>query len=138
MNDETSEIPSTPDARPPSKSRFKRIVALTAIMTIAVIGLAVGYRAFWAPRGEQAASTAIAKEVYYCPMHPQQQSDKPGNCPICSMKLVKMEKPQNGSMAGVPMDKADKPATPSQPATENAIFIAPERQQLIGVKTVPA
>ncbi|MGH9629251.1 MAG: efflux RND transporter periplasmic adaptor subunit, partial [Bryobacteraceae bacterium] len=74
----------------------------------------------------------------YCPMHPQQRSDKPGNCPICSMKLVKMEKPQNGSMPGMPMDEADTPGTPSQPATENAIFIAPERQQLIGVKTVVA
>jgi rubrerythrin len=26
--------------------------------------------------------------IYTCPMHPQVRSDKPGNCPICGMKLV--------------------------------------------------
>src|SRR5258708_8526379 len=60
------------------------------------------------------------KEEYYCPMHPQQKSDKPGNCPICSMKLVKAE---------------PHPVETAQPAS-SAIFISTERQQLIGVTTV--
>lgn len=29
------------------------------------------------------------KEIYYCPMHPNVTSDKPGVCPICHMDLVK-------------------------------------------------
>src|SRR5947209_4298592 len=29
------------------------------------------------------------KVIYTCVMHPQVQKDKPGNCPICGMKLVK-------------------------------------------------
>ena len=32
-----------------------------------------------------------AKEIYTCPMHPQIIRDKPGNCPICGMQLVKKE-----------------------------------------------
>jgi membrane fusion protein, copper/silver efflux system len=35
--------------------------------------------------------TATQDEVYTCPMHPQIIRDKPGNCPICGMKLVKKE-----------------------------------------------
>ncbi len=31
------------------------------------------------------------KPVYYCPMHPSYTSDKPGDCPICNMKLVLKE-----------------------------------------------
>jgi RND family efflux transporter MFP subunit len=29
-------------------------------------------------------------QKYYCPMHPSYVSDKPGDCPICSMRLVPM------------------------------------------------
>lgn len=31
--------------------------------------------------------------VYTCPMHPEVQSDKPGNCPKCGMRLVKKQAP---------------------------------------------
>ena len=31
------------------------------------------------------------KEVYTCSMHPQIRKNKPGNCPICGMKLIKTE-----------------------------------------------
>lgn len=35
-------------------------------------------------------STA-SKSTYYCPMHPSYTADRPGDCPICNMKLVKRE-----------------------------------------------
>jgi membrane fusion protein, copper/silver efflux system len=33
-------------------------------------------------------SGVSGKQVYYCPMHPEVQSNKPGVCPICHMDLV--------------------------------------------------
>jgi len=33
-----------------------------------------------------------AVQQYYCPMHPDYHSDKPGDCPICGMRLVPVEK----------------------------------------------
>jgi len=29
------------------------------------------------------------KTIYTCVMHPRGQKDKPGNCPVCGMPLVK-------------------------------------------------
>lgn len=43
------------------------------------------------PKSTAVESTAAVKEVYTCTMHPEVRSDKPGDCPKCGMKLVKME-----------------------------------------------
>src|SRR3989338_601274 len=41
------------------------------------------------PNGDTGQSAAPVK--YYCAMHPSYTSDKPGDCPICNMKLILME-----------------------------------------------
>jgi Cu(I)/Ag(I) efflux system membrane fusion protein len=40
------------------------------------------------PRASENASAQQAKQLYSCGMHPEVISDKPGNCPICGMKLT--------------------------------------------------
>ena len=44
------------------------------------------------------------KTLYQCPMHPTYTSDKPGDCPICGMKLV-------------PVEPQEKPAKPQEQPT---------------------
>ena len=45
-------------------------------------------------------ASSAGKAVYYCPMHPTYTSDRPGDCPICNMKLVKKEdQPSEADMA---------------------------------------
>lgn len=51
---------------------------------------------------------------YYCPMHPDYHSDKPGDCPICGMRLVKADK------AGKKEESA--PAKEQPPAGRKVLF----------------
>ena len=52
--------------------------------------------------------TEAAKEIYTCPMHPQIIRDKPGNCPICGMQLVKKET-DSKKLAAIELESLLKP-----------------------------
>jgi len=63
-----------------------------------VVGIAVaavlGAAAVVATARRSPRAVRQADATYYCPMHPTYTSDRPGDCPICNMKLVKREEPQ--------------------------------------------
>jgi membrane fusion protein, copper/silver efflux system len=42
------------------------------------------------------------KQQYHCPMHPTYVADRPGDCPICGMKLVPIERKEPRAPAGSP------------------------------------
>jgi membrane fusion protein, copper/silver efflux system len=106
---------------------------------------------------------ANAQQLYYCQMHPTIQSDKPGECPICYMSLVKRGTAESPAMRQTgekkilyyrnPMNPAVTSPTPmkdemgmdyvpvyaEETAQQNAgVYINPAKQQLIGVKTQKA
>ena len=43
------------------------------------------------PKTEPLTAKTQNKAYYTCSMHPQVHEDKPGNCPICGMKLIRVE-----------------------------------------------
>jgi RND family efflux transporter MFP subunit len=110
----------------------KKVIAIV----VAGLLLVAGGLAFISWKNKTANQSENAKkDVYYCPMHKDYVSDKPGNCPICSMKLVKQG--SQDEMQNMSQEPAE--VVPSQAShTSGNVFISPERQQMLGVHSVPA
>lgn len=103
------------------------------------------------------ATTAQPK--WTCPMHPQYTSDKPGDCPICAMKLVPQKpaeptkaprkvlfyrSPMNPNVTS-PVPRKDEMGMDYVPVYADdarsppgfsTVHIDPEQQRLIGLKSV--
>lgn len=67
-----------------------------------------------------AAAPAPKGAKYFCPMHPQITADKPGDCPICNMRLVPAGQDEDAGHSEIPGLAAVK--------------ISPETRHLIGLK----
>lgn len=91
-------------------------------VVVATVFLIAGGTVFYAcERGVEKAANAA---TYHCPMHPTYVSDRPGDCPICGMRLVPIEPKEAGAVdTGV--------------SGLSTVHISEEREQLIGVKTSP-
>ncbi len=77
------------------KFKTKFIIITLVIVTFGAGGWLI--KSLKAGASSQMASSH--DDIYYCPMHPQIQSNHPGVCPICSMNLVKKENNQTLSAA---------------------------------------
>ena len=56
------------------------------ILVILIIGFAVW---FWKSKSNDQQDHVHQPDIYTCSMHPEINQDKPGNCPICGMTLIK-------------------------------------------------
>jgi Cu(I)/Ag(I) efflux system membrane fusion protein len=97
-----------------------------AIVLAAVLAIAggIGLVTWYGGRGGGYAAHADAE--YFCPMHPTIVRDKPGECPICGMKLERR--------GGERRDEAQGASTVEGRA---AVKVPPERAQLLGIRSVP-
>jgi RND family efflux transporter MFP subunit len=122
--------------------RMKWLALSVAALLVIGGGVALTHEHWGRDATEGTVLAAASADVYYCPMHPQYTSDKPGNCPICHMKLVKKEPvpapadaPQQHQHGATSAPEAT-PASAAPDAAGGTIFVPPQRQQLIGVQIV--
>src|SRR3989338_4487666 len=68
-----------------------KVKQLIVILVLVVVGAG----SIWVIKarysGHAGHDASHEKALYYCPMHPTYTSDRPGECSICYMKLIKME-----------------------------------------------
>ncbi|QEM06118.1 efflux RND transporter periplasmic adaptor subunit [Mucilaginibacter rubeus] len=71
-------------------NRIKQHIWLKALRLLAFSLLIAALFTACKQKPQQVAKTQ-SKAYYTCSMHPQIHEDHPGNCPICGMKLIKVE-----------------------------------------------
>jgi Cu(I)/Ag(I) efflux system membrane fusion protein len=74
--------------------------------------------------------TAKSGAYYTCPMHAQIHADKPGDCPICGMALVKA----SARPAAQQMTAAEMAAMPGGPATGTDLVLTAQQMELGNIK----
>ena len=102
------------------------------IAAIIVFALLVPAYLLIAP-DHQSEITVGTKQLYTCGMHPNIVSDKPGDCPICGMKLVPIK---NTNQSDPPQDKERKILYWRAPMDPNEIYDHPGKSKM-GMDLVP-
>ena len=107
----------------------KRIAVGLVVLLLLAGGGAAWYGGLFHEHGAGEDATG---EKYTCGMHPWIITDKPGNCPICGMKLTRIEKQpgadKTGGVAVSPKKEADdffadlNPKSAAKPRGERKIL----------------
>jgi membrane fusion protein, copper/silver efflux system len=101
---------------------MKKRTLVLLLSVVAIASFAAG--ALWSGRSAGLPQPERKDLVYTCPMHPQYSTDRPGDCPICGMRLVPVA---SGGARGKP--------DPLGPDTPGMVVVGATIQQQIGIHT---
>ena len=116
--------PPPPGVKAAAIVRWLIIGFVTLVALGSVLSWAGAFRLLGRHAGPGGAATQAESKTYQCPMHPSIVSDRPGECPICGMTLVKIEENAGGAMTG----------GTSQVAGLANVTLPDERVQRMGVR----
>lgn len=124
-----SSAPAAAPSHAPVSARALRVMALVrwGLLALVTALAATTVWTYWGPHEEPHLDHAT--ELYYCPMHPQIRSPRPGQCPICNMNLEPVPDERQAGPAAE--------AAPTAQAQGSAITLSAEKQQAIGLVTAP-
>jgi hypothetical protein len=119
-----------------------RLLLVLGGLLLVAVGVAVFTRRVGGADANAAAETPSAVSVkYQCPMHPQIVRNEPGDCPICHMRLQKVEEkpaaPAAGDDSPIHADEREGNGDGAVPGRA-AFTLSAERRQLIGVRSQAA
>ena len=83
-------------------------------------------------RGVEHVGSESGPVQYHCPMHPHYVSDKPGDCPICGMKLVPTESPAPDAAVAHADERPQRAV-----AGRALVNLSPARRGVLGLRSEP-
>lgn len=101
---------------------------IISILSILILFGFIGFKYFKKhtdSKKDNVPAEAKSKFYWTCPMHPQIHKDHPGECPICHMKLVKVEQQEESK-------KSDS----SDLSLRSSVYISKLQSSLIGIQKV--